>query len=270
MARTATEYLNLLKSLLPKGKAWTREVTSILHQFLFGEADELARVDARSDVLLSERDSRTVNELLPEYEEELGLPDDCSEAAETIEERRRAVNTKVLSLGGQHPQYYIDLALAVGSVIKIIEYITPRFHFSIVTDGRTIVEFICGSSESGDPLTFIPPAVYLECIINRLKPAHTVANFVYSNYAFDENFGPGFDSLYKKDTDYMEGAFNKEFNLEYDVRYGGAFGMKEWGYGPEFDNSFDRMMVRTPDVYYGGSFGPAYASSFKQPEALSV
>lgn len=256
-----SDYLDLLKSLLPRGRAWTRDVTSVLSQLLYGEADELARVDVRINKLVDvERDTRTTDELLGEHENDLGLPDDCSPELGTIIERRRQLHTKFISIGGQNKQYYIDLAEALGFVIKIVEYVYNRYHWSVISQSSEIIYFICGSSECGDFLSFVPPAEILECTLNKLKPAHTVIDFKYSDYGFGAGFGPGFDTVWKLSIPKLEGGFGRGWGIGFDVRYGG-------GFGRGFGRGYDRVEI-TPDKWYGLGFGPGFGPGWQKPFVL--
>lgn len=239
--RIPVEYLRLLQSLLPKGKAWNRDESSVLTEFLYGEAEELSRVDKRSDDLLQERDTRYASELLVDHELDLGLPDECSESSLTITERRRAAHSKLIAQGQQSPSYFIELAAAYGWTIIITEY-TPfwcgigmagdpcgdqevifYWKVSIYYDGGESVYFICGSSESGDPLLFIPGLTSLICMLKKYKPAHTTLIFDYIGPEFDRAFNSSFDSLPSEEGDYLEGAFWRGFGRGFDVHYGGEF-----------------------------------------------
>lgn len=241
MAFSTTNYLRLLQALLPKGRAWNRDDGSTLTEVLQAQADELARVDGRSDVLLNERDTRLTSELLVEHEIDLGLPDTCSVEGETIQERRRAAHAKLITLGQQNPAYFIELALAFGWTITITEY-TPfwcgvagsgdpcgdqetifYWKVTIAYGSGDIIYFLCGSSEAGDPLLYIPGTSGLICMLNKYKPAHTTLIFDYSGPEFDRAYNTAFDSLPSGDEDYLEGAFWREFGSGFDVHYGGEF-----------------------------------------------
>lgn len=249
--RTALEYLRMLQSLLPKGRAWNRAPDSILTQVLYGTSDELSRLDERSEDLQGERDTRTANELLPEHETDLGLPDDCSDAAATITERRADAHARLLALGQQDKQYFIDLAASLGYEITITEY-TPFwcglgvagdpcgdqeviFTWTVNTVfGAESVFFVAGVSQAGDPLVKIPTLGPLECIIKKYKPGHTMVNFNYTGPEFDEAFDLSFNSLPSEDQSYLDGAFNRGFSTAYDVFYGGSFD------NGAFDSAFER------------------------------
>jgi uncharacterized protein YmfQ (DUF2313 family) len=248
--RTALEYLRLLQSLLPKGFAWNREEGSGLTEFLHGEAEEFSRVDSRSDdLVLLERDTRFASELLVDHETDLGLPDECSAGNETIQERRRIANTRLITLGQQNPAYFIELAAAYGYTITITEY-TPfwcgigrsgdpcgdqktifYWKVTIAYGGENIVYFQSGSSESGDAISYIPGTTSFICMLNKYKPAHTTIIYDYDGPEFDEAFSSAFDALPSSDEDYLEGGFWRGFGQGFDVNYGGDFNTDAFGAG---------------------------------------
>ncbi len=73
MGLSAEAYARMLKALLPPGRIWRLEAESGLSKVMLGAADELVRVDGRADDIIRESDPRTTDELLPDFEEELGL-----------------------------------------------------------------------------------------------------------------------------------------------------------------------------------------------------
>ena len=242
MARSALSYLRLFQALLPRGKAWTRSEDSILTEFLYGQAEEFARVDGRSEDLLTERDTRYTNELLTDHETDLGLPDECTQLGETIQERRNIANTTLTRQGQQSKNYFIELAEALGFEIAITEYQpfwcglmgagdpcgdqTNLFYWKVTisVDTAPNIYFQAGSSQSGDPL--VKSSVYdgLICRIKKYKPAHTIVNFDFDGAEFDEAFSSAFDSLPSGQESYLQGAFGKSFGLGFDVNLGGDFG----------------------------------------------
>lgn len=245
--RIPIEYLHLLQSLLPKGFAWNRNKNSKMSEFLLGQADELSRVDGRSDDLLDERDTRRSSELLIDHEIDLGLPDDCSSSTQTITERRREAHSKLITLGQQNPAYFIELAAAYGWVITITEYRPfwcgvgeagsscgeqeAIFYWKVTIEwgGGDIIYFVAGSSEVGDPLSFIPETTALICMLNKYKPAHTILIFDYSGTEYNKAYNSAFDSLPSEEEDYLEGAFWREFGVGFAVRYGGEYSKGEYG-----------------------------------------
>ena len=194
MAYTAEQYLDQLRKLLPPGAAWTRE-DGELSSLLLGLATEFSRVDEAANALMDEACPSETVLLLEEWETMCGLPDACSESYETMVQRRAAVLLKLTAQGGQSRAYFEELAAAyTGQVCTVNEYRPFRVGSSecgdaVYGDGwifcwelnvpETVLrEFEAGISTAGEPLR-IWGNEQLECIINRLKPAHTTVIFTY-------------------------------------------------------------------------------------------
>lgn len=249
MARNTTSYLELLKSLLPRGRAWTFKSDSPFIQFLQATADELSRIDVRSDDLIDEADPRITDELLTDWEKEYDLPDDCFIADKSIAERRQDIFNKLVTVGQQDKQYFIDLAATLGYTITITEF--SPFWVGIGGMGDPIgelvnvfhwrVNIIDSSSSSGAFNNEFSSAFdildlsfdNLECLFNKLKPAHTKLLFDLVGPAFDKAFDFSFDSLPSDEIGSLEGAFDRGFSQAFDVANGGAFSKDA------FDNSFN-------------------------------
>lgn len=194
---TAADYLEQLKTLLPPGQAFPREAGTTLHDLLDGMSIELARVDARGEALPTEANPISTNELLSDWERVAGLPDKCSGVLEeTLQGRRSALLTKLTSTGGQSAPYFIELAGALGYEVTIEQFKPFRVGMSRAGDSLTngdwvftwlirapevsITSFRVGLSAVGERLrTWGNDA--LECKINQLKPAHTIALFAYGD-----------------------------------------------------------------------------------------
>lgn len=192
---TAADYLEQLKTLLPPGQAFPRDAGTTLHSLLDGMSIELARVDGRGDSLPGEANPASTNELLGDWERVAGLPDKCSGALEeTLQGRRNALLTKLSSTGGQSPGYFIGLAASLGYTVTIEEFRPFRVGMSRAGDSLTngpwvftwlirapevtVTSFRVGRSAVGERLRIWGNDT-LECIINQLKPAHTIALFAY-------------------------------------------------------------------------------------------
>jgi uncharacterized protein YmfQ (DUF2313 family) len=183
-------YLHSLQGLLPQGQAWTRDKSAVLTKVLELLAAELARVDTRIQALHKEADPRTTVEMLTDWETHAGLPDTCTPAGVTYQERIAALVDKITRLGGQSPAFYIGIAERLGYEIELVEY-KPficgysecgdelnggdeiRFQWVVRVLGARLTEFYCGVSECGDALGEFDQAEDLECILRLLKPAHT-------------------------------------------------------------------------------------------------
>ena len=194
---TAADYLEQLKTLLPPGQAFPREAGTTLHDLLEGMSIELARVDARGDTLPVEANPASTNELLSEWERVAGLPDKCSGFLEaTLQGRKNALLAKLSSTGGQSAAYFIELAGTLGYTVTIEEYRPFRAGRSYAGDPLTngdwvftwlvrapqtsVISFRAGASAAGERLRTWGNDT-LECKINQLKPAHTIALFAYGD-----------------------------------------------------------------------------------------
>lgn len=193
MARSAGQYRQLMQALLPVGAVWPREADAFMTKVLRALSGEPALVDGRMEDLADEADPRTAWEMLSEWEALCGLPGQCFDTAETIAQRRAAVISHLTLLGDQSPAFLTELAAANGYDVEIIDGYRPfvagslageelrgdewAFVFTVVADARTVHWFTAGCA-AGEPLAWWGNEP-LECIINRFKPAHTVALFAY-------------------------------------------------------------------------------------------
>lgn len=195
MALSPEQYLEQLLALQPPGSALPRDPDSIWGGLLQAEADELARVDRRSDDLTAESDPRTSAELLPDWERVCGLPDGCASAANTLAERRSAVLARLTELGGQRPADYEALAAVLGYTDARVEEFRPfRVGQSAVGDAlcdgdwvhtfrlraeeSPVRYFSVGQSCVGEPLASWGDEL-LECTVRDRAPAHTIVQFAY-------------------------------------------------------------------------------------------
>lgn len=191
MGMTADAYREQLQALLPLGDAWPRRPDALLTKLLAALAEELARVDARSDQLLSEALPAAALELLSDWERVAGLPDACSaELATTFAERRQNVVSVLTQQGGASRAWFIAFAARLGYEIEIDEFrpfITGlskcgdvlngghsvRHTWRVRVSGARYTPFRAGASQCGDLLGKITRAEDLECRLKRLKQAHT-------------------------------------------------------------------------------------------------
>jgi uncharacterized protein YmfQ (DUF2313 family) len=194
MGMTAADYLTQLQALLPVGLAWPRAPDATLTRVLGAFAEELARVDGRGETLLDEADQRTANELFFDWERVAGLPDACAAGiTQTIGQRREALIAKLTGVGGQSIAYFMDAAALAGITVTAINEISPhdvtkpvnyplygqdwQFVFQVVAPEYTI-RYKTVASSVADPLAWWGNEA-LECLIRRLKPAHTIVQFLY-------------------------------------------------------------------------------------------
>jgi uncharacterized protein YmfQ (DUF2313 family) len=185
--------LNQLTALLPIGPAWQLD-ESVLSAQLDAWSNEFARVQAHIDGHIDEADPRLTYALLPDYERLFGLPADCMVGVDqTLSQRRNALLMQMTGVGSQSRQYYIDLAAAAGYSITITEF-TPynvsmtvdmpiigpdwAYAWQINAPSVTVTYFLANSGVNEALASW--GNTQLECLINRYKPAHTIAIFSYT------------------------------------------------------------------------------------------
>jgi uncharacterized protein YmfQ (DUF2313 family) len=213
--RSGEDYGTAFLTLLPRGQAWPKYPGSTLELTCRGLAEYWGYVDTRAaDLLENESDPRKTLELLPDWERNWGLPDPCMLNPPTsIGARRLALVAKMTMLGGQSRQFFLDVSNAYGyGNITITEYapympgvsrvgdqsgiynpgdpdhyrwqLGPaemRFYWTIHVGSLSLEYFRCNSSVCGvNRLLEIGTAADLECILDKLKPAHTEIVYDYS------------------------------------------------------------------------------------------
>lgn len=194
--RTAEQYQEQLRSLLPSGPAWDPEQVPQVQSVLLGIAQELARIDARAVDLLSEVDPAGVSELVPDWESVMNLPDPCLGSTPLFEDRRLAVRRRLLAVGNQSAAYFIDIARSQGyPAASVTELRTARmgrarfgtarfgtwsaqFMWTLNTGGRQHLGRRFSVSHWGERFGANPGSA-LECLIHRNAPAHTLVHINY-------------------------------------------------------------------------------------------
>jgi uncharacterized protein YmfQ (DUF2313 family) len=136
---TADDFLAQMQALLPPGKAWSRESSSIITKVLEGCAPEFARVQARADQALIEANPLTTEEMLDEWEYLLGLPDPCAAAPTTTAGRQAAIAAKLIARIGHNAADYEAICEALG-------------HAGAEVVARPYEPFAVGSGYVGAPL----------------------------------------------------------------------------------------------------------------------
>lgn len=186
---TQADYESHLLALRPPGPAWP---DSDVRQSAV--AEELARTHGRAVQLVGEADPRTTYELLAEWERVAGLPDSCTPSGASLEERRLSLVQRLTMMGGASRQYFIDLAAALGYSGATVTEFRPFACISECNDALNpapawphawqlnlfsarIAAMTCASG-CGASLRAWGDST-LECVVKRLKPAHTEIIFTY-------------------------------------------------------------------------------------------
>jgi uncharacterized protein YmfQ (DUF2313 family) len=192
---SAYDYLTQFQRLLPRGRVWHRGLTLVQDADLLTLMPAWARLQVRLNDLIAEIFPCSTEELLPEWEETLGLPDPCIEPPlTTLQQRQLAVCAKFTARGGQSKEYFIRIAAALGYTITITEFAPFRtgvsycgqnlydeqwcYAWRVNVPTTTIIYFLTGISTASDALREWGNKL-LECVLQALKPAHTILQFAY-------------------------------------------------------------------------------------------
>lgn len=259
--RTAEQYRQLLDSLLPKGKIWNREKTSVLQRLLYGLADELSRIEGRTFDLITEKDVRTTEELITEHEEDYGLPKSGEELANTLADRRNDLHAALLTVGQQYKEYFIDIAAAAGYTITIEEF-TPAW------SGVAMAGDACGDQVNIfywkvwidlDSVTYSYEVNISKLItkISSIKPGHSHLLFEFYGAEFSRAFSRAFDSIPHYDNSWPDGEFNRDFSNA----FANAFDYD----GKNYIGAFNQAFSIATDRYSGGSFSDSFGIAFLRP-----
>lgn len=187
----ADDYYGQMLALRPKGPAWPED-----DAMLSAQSVEFARVHGRANALREEADPRTAYEMLPAWERNLGLPDECctDPTALTVEERRRRAYQKWVSLGGASIPYFLEIAADLGHPGATIQNFWPftanskctdplnpapwSFVWKITIQERTTVTRMTCQSPCTSPLRSWGDD-QLECVLRQLQPSESHLIFSY-------------------------------------------------------------------------------------------
>lgn len=196
MGLTLAAWLAALQALLPPGQALTREPGAVLTRLLESIAAAFLAAQLRLVQLAAEFDPRVAQQLLPDWERLLGLPDLCADpAAQELGDRQQAAYGRLTEVGGQSRPYFIDLAARNGEPGVTITEFRP-FNCNGNCSGRLLSPadaFVwqvnipravaalrvmnCNSTASSALQMFTPSTI--ECLFRDRKPAHTHVTFAY-------------------------------------------------------------------------------------------
>ncbi|WP_312859727.1 putative phage tail protein [Rhizobium sp. BK181] len=168
-------------------------MTSSLAKFTRVLLDGFVWLYARAFRLALEASVDGVDELLPDWEAEYGLPENCFIGDQTTVQRLRELARKVRADSVNHPEQFVRLALDHGFEIEIEEPSIFECGFSELggfhTSGRASEEvywivrvkdvgvsyFEAGVGECGyDPLFSFGAAEQILCLLRKLAPAWTL------------------------------------------------------------------------------------------------
>lgn len=197
---------------MPNGFAWDL----VREDGMFAAAaKEFCRVDDRIKDFLNEIDPGNAVELLTDWEDLLGLPDECSPPGQSVEERQITARAKLGESGGSSASFFEEIADALGFPDTTVENTLPfhvgrarvgdrltnnydirfrvgemrvgdrlarygwDFCFQVTTDASNVEPFKVGSSVVGEPLVNFGNTL-LNCTILKRKRASTCVFFTFN------------------------------------------------------------------------------------------
>ncbi len=195
-AYSTEDFRQKVLELLPTGPIWPRDPDSLLYHVAYILGAPYARNVARANDLLVDAFPGTTDELLPEWESTLALPDPCAGPAPTLQQRRAQVVARLTDAGGCSIPYLVGYAATLGFEITITQFAPARagtlragqpaygsawaFAWRVNASAATVTYFRAGQSTAGEPLQAFGNAV-LQCELERLAPAHTTVLFGYGS-----------------------------------------------------------------------------------------
>ena len=189
-----------LLKLFPRGVAWVWDPSRRLYKFARGLADEVARAHNKLSALIDEADPRTTTDLIEDWERVAGLPEPCDPDPSTaLADRRAILHGKLAAVGGQDPSYYKGIIDTItGEDCTITEWgLTGGFYagatagtalynkgtwwhtWSIAIPNTDVSYFSAGSTAGTAVATYPSTVSQAMCIIQRIRPAHTVVFFTF-------------------------------------------------------------------------------------------
>jgi uncharacterized protein YmfQ (DUF2313 family) len=175
---TAEDFLTGYQGLLPTGPIWPRDPDAVQTQVFLALSQGYARNATSALGLLSDAFPVAPVMMLPEWQETLGLPDPCVGPNPPLALAQQQVNARFIASGGQTIAYYTRIAAALGFTITITQYAPFTVGQPV---GRPLYgeawayAWMVSASESG-----LYGNNVLSCEIQRIAPAHTVVQFVFS------------------------------------------------------------------------------------------
>lgn len=177
MTHSAEHYRDQMLAAQPPGIALPTDPDSTWAKLFHALGEEFARIEHRGEDLLTEADPAQADELLPDWERNFDLPDPCTPAAQTLEQRQGALLARMTWPGGQSVQYFTNVAERLGYTITITEYQphtvdSPVDHPLYDEWWSVAVKIETGASEQDSKA--------LECVIERLKHVQIITIYEYT------------------------------------------------------------------------------------------
>lgn len=194
MSRTSETIKQSLINKLPPGFSLSKR-GGVLDALYGGFASSFFDGEKAAEDILEEINPRLSNYFLEDFERVLGA-DPCGRdrGDQTIDQRQRYAHQRWTATGGQSIAYFTSIAKSLGFDIEIEEFwpsICGEFAMgnTLIPEGEQFVwritlklinqtYFIVGANRTFDRLSDFEISD-LECVLRRLKPAHTTLIFSY-------------------------------------------------------------------------------------------
>lgn len=193
---SAADYRNALLSLLPTGPIWNRSLSGGYSRLFAILGSVYERNNARAASLIEDLFPGTTEQFLPEWEATLGLPDSCVTGRQTQAERRVGIITALTDEGGSSIAYYRRLAARSGISISVRQFAPARagvlkagqpccgqdwaYVWEVTLPKTLTLPFRASWNAAGEPLRSWGGG-YLECMLSKRSPAHTILIFRYED-----------------------------------------------------------------------------------------
>ncbi len=195
------DYKKLFQELLPKGPAWSREPKSTMSNLANAVASFFYYIHQRVEKAGKEIYPHSCDETLPDWEKTYELPEPCKHGnhaeGQTFQERKNDVIVKMNRRFAPTVENFAKVAQALGYKVSVTTYPpaicglarcgdrlgggkSASYYVLTVVDGARLTYARCGVSRCGEPLCRITYATDLECLFERIKPAHLIFKISYN------------------------------------------------------------------------------------------
>lgn len=271
-------YLHQLQALLPRGRAWPRDLRAVLTALLDAIAQGKARLDRRAAALLLEAHPSSATQLLPEWEAMMGLPDSCSQPASGIAARRAAVRDKYAGQPDLSAASFVELGRSFGVEIQVFEHDQARaatattldttggkwrFVWWISIPTTADVGYFDTLSTVDTLLRRIERNTELECRLKKIVPSHTLLILGYRQIVEIElpaHAEPANNQIEWKDT----AGLGDVSALRAAAGDAELVWLKLFGDGADNANRIVMRTVEAPDGSLGPSAGPNLSQDWER------
>jgi uncharacterized protein YmfQ (DUF2313 family) len=195
--RTTDQAQAGIATLLPDGWAATRDPDDYEGALFRPMGQEFSLIEGSLAAMLPQIDPRQAPNLLPNWEQALGLPDPCMAAYPITDTVTRGLLAfeRLTNAGTICAGYFERQALLVGETITIQEFpaslcgtmkcgdsLNPspgQCNILVTLPTTEVTRFVCGASTAGDSLGAYDHSV-MECIIRAGVPLYVTPYFSYT------------------------------------------------------------------------------------------